>query len=101
LGKIGPMAEFESDRKFHVWKYTVSHAMLLIWSVKDDVSGFALIGRVVVGQYPRVPGPSRAGNRHGRAFHAVTGRARAEAPCPVRGYERELASSSWETWRIT
>lgn len=30
------MAEFESDRKFQVWKYTVSHAMLLVRSVKDD-----------------------------------------------------------------
>lgn len=30
------MPEFESDRRFQVWKYTVSHAMLLLRSVKDD-----------------------------------------------------------------
>jgi hypothetical protein len=30
------MPEFESGRRFQVWKYTVSHAMLLLRSVKDD-----------------------------------------------------------------
>ena len=31
-----PEPDFESGRHFQMWKYTVSHAMLLLRSVKDD-----------------------------------------------------------------
>jgi len=31
-----PEAEFDSHRRFQMWKYTVSHKMLLLRSVKGD-----------------------------------------------------------------